>query len=122
MISRRFSISLSGRIWDGRSRAGWSARASEVELRPEPREAGLAQCADVRVIAPERFVDDSGNIVSRLPTPAGPVSLRGAFRSDDFVDQRLRIGCPEARPTRTASKALAGGVGMCRDTHVAVAL
>ena len=41
----------------------------------------------------------------------------------DFVHQRLRFSYPEARPTRTASDALAEGVGVCRDfTHLAVAL
>jgi transglutaminase-like putative cysteine protease len=41
----------------------------------------------------------------------------------DFVHQRLRFSYPEARPTRTASEALAEGVGVCRDfTHLAVAL
>jgi transglutaminase-like putative cysteine protease len=41
----------------------------------------------------------------------------------DFVNQRLRFSYPEARPTRTASEALAEGVGVCRDfTHLAVAL
>jgi transglutaminase-like putative cysteine protease len=41
----------------------------------------------------------------------------------DFVHQRLRFSYPEARPTRTASQALAEGVGVCRDfTHLAVAL
>jgi|SRR5579871_4012459 len=41
----------------------------------------------------------------------------------DFVHQRLRFSYPEARPTRTASEALAQGVGVCRDfTHLAVAL
>ena len=41
----------------------------------------------------------------------------------DSVHQRLRFSYPEARPTRTASEALAEGVGVCRDfTHLAVAL
>ena len=41
----------------------------------------------------------------------------------DFVHQRLRFSYPEARPTRTASEALAERVGVCRDfTHLAVAL
>jgi transglutaminase-like putative cysteine protease len=41
----------------------------------------------------------------------------------DFVHERLRFSYPEARPTRTASEALAEGVGVCRDfTHLAVAL
>jgi transglutaminase-like putative cysteine protease len=41
----------------------------------------------------------------------------------DFVHQRLRFSYPEARQTRTASEALAEGVGVCRDfTHLAVAL
>jgi transglutaminase-like putative cysteine protease len=41
----------------------------------------------------------------------------------DFVHQRLRFSYPEARPTRTASEALAESVGVCRDfTHLAVAL
>ena len=41
----------------------------------------------------------------------------------DFVHQRLRFSYPQARPTRTASEALAEGVGVCRDfTHLAVAL
>ena len=41
----------------------------------------------------------------------------------DFVHQRLRFSYPEARTTRTASEALAEGVGVCRDfTHLAVAL
>jgi transglutaminase-like putative cysteine protease len=41
----------------------------------------------------------------------------------DFVHQRLRFSYPEARPTRTASEALAEGVGVCRDfTHLAVTL
>jgi transglutaminase-like putative cysteine protease len=41
----------------------------------------------------------------------------------DFVHQRLRFSYPEARSTRTASEALAEGVGVCRDfTHLAVAL
>lgn len=41
----------------------------------------------------------------------------------DFVHQRLRFSYPEARPTRTASEALAEGVGVCRDfAHLAVAL
>ena len=41
----------------------------------------------------------------------------------DFVHQRLRFSYPEARPTRTASEALAEGVGVCRDfTHLAIAL
>ena len=41
----------------------------------------------------------------------------------DFVHQRLRFSYPEARPTRTASEALAEGVGVCRDfSHLAVAL
>jgi transglutaminase-like putative cysteine protease len=41
----------------------------------------------------------------------------------DFVHRRLRFSYPEARPTRTASEALAEGVGVCRDfTHLAVAL
>ncbi len=40
----------------------------------------------------------------------------------DFVHRRLRFSYPEARPTRTASEALAEGVGVCRDfTHLAVA-
>ena len=41
----------------------------------------------------------------------------------DFVHERLTFGYPHARPTRTASEALAEGVGVCRDfTHLAVAL
>ena len=41
----------------------------------------------------------------------------------DFVHQRLRFSYPEARPTRTASEALAEGVGVCRDfTQLAVTL
>jgi len=41
----------------------------------------------------------------------------------DFVHQRLRFSYPEARPTRTASEALAEGVGVCRDfTHLAITL
>jgi transglutaminase-like putative cysteine protease len=41
----------------------------------------------------------------------------------DFVHQRLTFGYPHARPTRTASEALAEGVGVCRDfTHLAIAL
>jgi transglutaminase-like putative cysteine protease len=41
----------------------------------------------------------------------------------DFVHERLRFSYPEASPTRTASKALAEGVGVCRDfTHLAVAM
>jgi transglutaminase-like putative cysteine protease len=41
----------------------------------------------------------------------------------DFVHQRLQFSYPLARPTRTASEALAEGVGVCRDfTHLAVAL
>jgi transglutaminase-like putative cysteine protease len=41
----------------------------------------------------------------------------------DFVHGRLRFSYPEARPTRTASDALAEGVGVCRDfTHLAIAL
>ena len=41
----------------------------------------------------------------------------------DFVHQRLRFSYPEARPTRTASEALAERVGVCRDfTHLAMAL
>ena len=40
----------------------------------------------------------------------------------DFVHQRLTFGYPHARPTRTASEALAEGVGVCRDfTHLAIA-
>jgi transglutaminase-like putative cysteine protease len=40
----------------------------------------------------------------------------------DFVHERLRFSYPDARPTRTASEALAEGVGVCRDfTHLAVA-
>jgi transglutaminase-like putative cysteine protease len=41
----------------------------------------------------------------------------------DFVHQRLRFSYPGARPTRTASEALAEGVGVCRDfAHLAIAL
>src|SRR5208282_2942274 len=41
----------------------------------------------------------------------------------DFVQTRLTFGYADARPTRTASEALAEGVGVCRDfTHLAVAL
>jgi transglutaminase-like putative cysteine protease len=41
----------------------------------------------------------------------------------DFVHERLRFSYPEARSTRTASEALAEGVGVCRDfTHLAIAL
>ena len=41
----------------------------------------------------------------------------------DFVNSHLRFSYPEARPTRTASEALAEGVGVCRDfTHLAIAL
>ena len=41
----------------------------------------------------------------------------------DFVHQRLRFSYPEARTTRTATEALAEGVGVCRDfTHLAIAL
>ncbi len=41
----------------------------------------------------------------------------------DFVHERLRFSYPEARPTRTASEALAEGVGVCRDfSHLAIAL
>jgi transglutaminase-like putative cysteine protease len=41
----------------------------------------------------------------------------------DFVHHRLHFSYPQARPTRTASEALAEGVGVCRDfTHLAVAL
>jgi transglutaminase-like putative cysteine protease len=41
----------------------------------------------------------------------------------DFVHRRLQFSYPQARPTRTASEALAEGVGVCRDfTHLAVAL
>jgi transglutaminase-like putative cysteine protease len=40
----------------------------------------------------------------------------------DFVHRRLRFSYPQARPTRTASEALAEGVGVCRDfAHLAVA-
>jgi transglutaminase-like putative cysteine protease len=40
----------------------------------------------------------------------------------DFVHERLRFSYPEARPTRTASEALAERVGVCRDfTHLGVA-
>ena len=148
---------------------------------------GVAEERELEVapaIAAERFVDDSGNIVRRLPAPAGPVSLRlqGVFRTDgredkvdtaaeavaapdlphdtlpflrpsrycetdlladfawanfgaisggwarvqaicNFVHQRLQFSYAQARPTRTASEALAEGVGVCRDfTHLAVAL
>jgi transglutaminase-like putative cysteine protease len=41
----------------------------------------------------------------------------------DFVHQRLQFSYSGARPTRTASEALAEAVGVCRDfTHLAVAL
>jgi transglutaminase-like putative cysteine protease len=41
----------------------------------------------------------------------------------DFVHDRLTFGYANARSTRTASEALAEGVGVCRDfTHLAVAL
>jgi transglutaminase-like putative cysteine protease len=41
----------------------------------------------------------------------------------DFVHQRLRFSYPEARSTRTASEAMAEGLGVCRDfAHLAVAL
>jgi transglutaminase-like putative cysteine protease len=41
----------------------------------------------------------------------------------DFVHQRLRFSYSDARSTRTASEALAEGVGVCRDfTHLAIAL
>jgi transglutaminase-like putative cysteine protease len=41
----------------------------------------------------------------------------------DFVHNRLTFGYPNARSTRTASEALAEGVGVCRDfTHLAVTL
>jgi transglutaminase-like putative cysteine protease len=41
----------------------------------------------------------------------------------DFVHRSLQFSYPQARPTRTASEALAEGVGVCRDfTHLAVAL
>ena len=41
----------------------------------------------------------------------------------DFVHERLAFDYAHARPTRTASEALAEGVGVCRDfTHLAVAL
>jgi transglutaminase-like putative cysteine protease len=41
----------------------------------------------------------------------------------DFVHRRLQFSYPQARPTRTASEALAEGVGVCRDfAHLAVAL
>jgi transglutaminase-like putative cysteine protease len=41
----------------------------------------------------------------------------------DFVHQRLAFSYAHARSTRTASEALAEGVGVCRDfTHLAVAL
>jgi transglutaminase-like putative cysteine protease len=41
----------------------------------------------------------------------------------DFVHERLAFSYAAARPTRTASEALAEGVGVCRDfTHLAVAL
>lgn len=41
----------------------------------------------------------------------------------DFVHKRLQFSYPQARPTRTASEALAEGVGVCRDfTHLAVTL
>jgi transglutaminase-like putative cysteine protease len=41
----------------------------------------------------------------------------------DFVHQRLKFDYASARPTRTASEALAEGVGVCRDfTHLAVTL
>ncbi len=41
----------------------------------------------------------------------------------DFVHQRLTFSYAHARPTRTASEALAEGVGVCRDfTHLAVTL
>jgi transglutaminase-like putative cysteine protease len=41
----------------------------------------------------------------------------------DFVHQRLRFSYPEARTTRTATEALAEGVGVCRDfAHLAIAL
>jgi len=40
----------------------------------------------------------------------------------DFVHQHLRFSYPEARSTRTASEALAEGVGVCRDfAHLAIA-
>ena len=41
----------------------------------------------------------------------------------DFVHHRLRFSYPEARTTRTATEALAEGVGVCRDfAHLAIAL
>ncbi len=41
----------------------------------------------------------------------------------DFAHERLRFGYEFARATRTASEALAEGVGVCRDfTHLAIAL
>jgi transglutaminase-like putative cysteine protease len=41
----------------------------------------------------------------------------------DFVHGRLTFSYPNARSTRTASEALAEGIGVCRDfTHLAVAL
>ena len=41
----------------------------------------------------------------------------------DFVHERLAFSYADVRPTRTASEALAEGVGVCRDfTHLAVAL
>jgi transglutaminase-like putative cysteine protease len=41
----------------------------------------------------------------------------------DFVHQRLKFSYAHARQTRTASEALAEGVGVCRDfTHLAVTL
>jgi transglutaminase-like putative cysteine protease len=51
------------------------AEETELELAP--------------LMSAERFVDDSGNIVRRLSTPAGTVSLRlqGVFRSDGREDE-----------------------------------
>ena len=41
----------------------------------------------------------------------------------DFVHQHIKFGYEHARPTRTASEALAEGKGVCRDyAHLAVAL
>ena len=40
-----------------------------------------------------------------------------------FCSSAPQFSYPEARPTRTASEALAEGVGVCRDfTHLAIAL
>jgi len=110
-ISTSFEIDDSGRPDD----ADWSAAQHPVEELP----------ADVLVhLLGSRYCDTDKLGTFAWSRFAGTPLGRGRVQAIcDFVHDHIRFDYQQADATRTASMALEGGVGVCRDfAHLAIAL